>query len=205
MNNWKSRIEEYRKVSLQSEFLEARVNAESEARELLNRKSGRFNREDFELFLKLCNTENVPKDINTNILKNNLTNTRFQLSFIGANKSLMIDHLDKCNKWMSILWNATDNIISISEFWKSDRVNGAGSGLPTMILYLKDPNKYNIWIPFLNKALEIYNGRSYETIRNWQNYRNYNDTVNNSLRMIHLFPPLKPQEIDYILFRIGRS
>ena len=205
MSDWKNRIEEYRKVSLQPEFLEARVNAESEARELLKSKLGQFNREDLELFLKLCNTENVPKDIYTNKLRNKLTNTRFQLSFIGANKSLMINDLDKCNKWMPILWNTPDNIKTVGEFWKCDQIKGAGMGLPTMILYLKDSVKYNVWIPFLSKALEKCNGRILETVRSGQNYRDYNNTISNTLKIIPLDTPLWPQEIDYILYRIGRA
>jgi hypothetical protein len=205
MSDWIRRIEEYRKVSLQSDFLNARADAESAAKELLNSKSGKFSKEDLDVFLTLCNTEKVPPDIHTHELRDKVTNTRFQLSFIGANKKSMIESLDACNKWISILWKTTDNIKHIDEFWKYDKVKGAGVGLPTMILYLKDSNNYNVWIPFLNKALEIYVGRKLETTRNWKNYREYNNTLNRSLRNLPVDPPLKPQEIDYILYRIGRG
>ena len=74
-----------------------------------------------------------------------------------------------------------------------------------MIMYLKDTEKYNVWIPFLSDALGIIEGKTFNKKRNVENYVEFNNYIIRSLRQIIPNYNLKPQEIDYILFRIGRS
>ena len=73
-----------------------------------------------------------------------------------------------------------------------------------MIMYLKYPDKYNVWIPFLSDALGIITGRTFEKQKNVENYKEYNKCINGAMQRLISDPPLKPQEIDYILYRIGR-
>jgi len=207
MANWRSRVEEFRNVSLKTEFLDARIQNEQRAKTILNIKSGKFGKTDFIEFLDACNREIVPPNIHTDKLNNHETCTRFQLSFNGKNRNLMLNTLAECNKCIYELWQSRDNSIyhALERFWQNKRIKGAGIGLPTMIMYLKDPNKYNVWIPFLSDALGIFAGKVFGKTRNVDNYIEYNDYINRSLRQLIPDNRFKPQEIDYILFRIGRS
>ena len=206
MTNWRSRIAAFRKVSLLPKFLDARIHNEQEARYLLDTKAGNFDKTDLIDFLTKCNKEMVPPNIHTNILNDHETCTRFQLSFIGQNRNLMVATLIECNNWMHKLWRSPDDGIyeSLELFWRNGRIKGAGSGLPTMIMYLKYPDKYNVWIPFLSDALGIITGRTFEKQKNVENYKEYNKCINGAMQRLISDPPLKPQEIDYILYRIGR-
>lgn len=114
----------------------------------------------------------------------------------------MIEALTACNYWLERLWNfENDPLFEIDAFWKASGnrvVKGAGTGLPTMVLYLKEPERFNIWIPFLAKALNKLSGRDFQSNRTRRNYEFYNTIVNDDLR--HAFK-LAPQETDYILWR----
>lgn len=187
-------------VSTKPEFLFARKSAENKARILLKNKAGYFSESDLAHFLNLCNTELVPPDQYSIKLRDRETITRFQLSFIGQNRKLMTECLDSTNEWIKRLWEQTDDYSSLARFWSENQVHGAGMGLPTMILYLKDPSRFNVWLPFLNKGISIFTGQKISSKRNADNYIKFNETVNRELRMPF---NLKPQEIDYILFRIN--
>lgn len=187
-------------ITSKPEFLKARLQAEDQARKLLDDKSGAFDVNDMEKFLNLCNIELVPANLHSNKLRQKLTRTRFRLSFIGQNRNLMIGSLELCNYWIHCLWHSVDDpIMVLSQFWSKNQVPGAGMGLPTMILYLKNPVEYNVWLPFLNDACNLLTESKLSSKRTVQNYLLYNKTINEELRNPL---SLKPQEIDYILFRI---
>ena len=134
MTNWRTRIEEFRKVSLKTEFLDSRIQNEQSARDILNKKAGNFDKQDFLEFLAACNMEIVPPNIHTNELNDHETCTRFQLSFIGQNRNLMLATLAECNKCIWELWRSHDDkiYIALELFWKNKRIKGAGSGFPTL-------------------------------------------------------------------------
>jgi hypothetical protein len=203
VQKWHRTIEEIRtNVTQREAFLVSRINAETQAKQLLDDKAGDFEPEDLSLFLDLCNTEIVPPSPNLYILRNQRTRTRFQRSFVGRNRKLMLGALTACNYWLERLWNSeNDPLIEIDAFWKASGnrvVKGAGSGLPTVVLYLREPKSFNVWIPSLVTALNKLTGRDLQSSRTRQNYELYNEIVNNDFRRAF---KLAPQEIDYILWR----
>jgi len=203
MNSWSTRINEFRKVSLNPAFIDSRAIAEESAKDLLNRMCGRFTEHGLIRFLDLINTEKVPPNLYTNGLRAHDTRTRFQLSFIGKNRNDIIESIGEFNRWIPALWQSTDDTHdALDQFWEKSMVKGAGIGLPTMIMYLKDPLKYNVWLPFLAKALETLIDRTFYRAMSATNYMIFNEAVNEYLRRPF---GLKPQEIDYVLYRIGRS
>ena len=115
-----SRIAAFRKVSLLPKFLDARILS----RYLLDTKAGNFDKTDLIDFLTKCNKEMVPPNIHTNILNDHETCTRFQLSFIGQNRNLMVATLIECNNWMHKLWRSPDDGIyeSLELFWRNGRI-----------------------------------------------------------------------------------
>lgn len=202
MTSHTHRIREIQCVSSQQRFLQARIDAEKKARQLLDRRAGRFTKEELCRFLDLCNTEIVPPNAFSNELRTRETKTRFQQSFIGQNRCLMLDTLEVCNKWISCLWKAKGTEQDILDaFWQhSDDMKGAGTGLPTMILYLKRPKTHSVWLVSFNKPLTDITGQTLPTRRTANNYSFYNRVVNEQLRKPYR---LKPQEIDYVLYRLS--
>ena len=117
------RISEIRGVSRLPRFLQARIDAEKSACRLLAERAGYFTEEDFSLFLDLCNTEVVPPTASSNTLRASETRTRFQQSFIGQNRCLMLDALEKCNDLLGRLWNADrDQRDILDSFWQHSGV-----------------------------------------------------------------------------------
>lgn len=201
-HKWTNLIRKIREeISTKPEFILARETAERSGNTLLEQKAGFFNTSDLAHFLNLCNTEIVPLDRNTIKLTDKETLTRFQLSFIGQNRKLMINSLESFNIWIKRLWTEkVDKYNVLSQLWTENLLPGAGVGLPTMILYLKDPDHFNVWLPFLNNAISVLANQKISLARKAENYYKFNDIVNKNLRLPF---NLKPQEIDYILFRIN--
>lgn len=187
MTGLAQRIREIQRVSGQKPFLQARKDAEERARHLLNRRAGHFTKEEFSRFLDLCNTELVPPTASSDTLRTFETKTRFQQSFVGQNRCLMFDALERCNDLIGHLWRHSD-------------VKGAGTGLPTIILYLKRPKIHSVWLVSFNKPLTDITGQTLSTRRTANDYSFYNRVVNEQLRKPCR---LKPQEIDYVLYRLS--
>jgi hypothetical protein len=212
MADWRDRIEEYRKVSLNKDFLDSRRKAEDTARELLNEKVGSFTRNDLKRFLSLCNTERVPPNIHSIELKPIDSNSRFQRSFKGQNANLIIDCINEFNKWIPDLWNATstkETMKVLDNIWKTNTIKGAGTGFPSMIMYLKDSDIFNVWISYLDDAIVAITNKSLEEKAHgieWRllYYLTYNQSVNKYFSGDDSFSPrIEPQERDYILFRVS--
>jgi hypothetical protein len=205
LQNLDDRIKEMQKVSLNPVFLNTRIDAEDRARELLNSRSGYFTEDEFRKFLYLCNTEMVPqKPYTVADWPKNPTLTRFTAMFIGNNMK-SIDTLNECNKWIALLWqSAADELNLLNLFWEKGEIQGAGTALPTMIMYLKDRETYNVWLPGLTKGLKkvIPADMKIGMTRSLDEYRKFNTAVNEFLR--HKYN-LNPQEIDYILFRLSQE
>jgi len=202
MSKLTQRIIQIRRVSRLPAFLQARVDAEEEAHRLLDERAGRFTKDEFHRFLDLCNTELVPPSASSNTLRESKTRTRFQQSFIGANRSLMLEKLGACNDLIGRVWHAKGKekeLEILDSFWQSTRVKGAGTGLPTMIIYLKHPKTYSVWLVSLNKPLSSIAGQPLANWRSVDSYLLYNRAVNDYLRRRF---SVKPQEIDYILYRL---
>ena len=109
------------------------------------------------------------------------------------------DTLDKYNSWITALWQSTTETLDILDrFWKEGQVEGAGTSFPTMIMYLKNRDRYNVWLDPLAKAINTLMDidRKPDMTRNAANYQTFNNAVNRLLRSKY---NLKPQEVDYIL------
>lgn len=176
------------------ELIAIRKDAEGRAVNLLESKRGHFGRDDLDYFLTLLNTEIVPWKSNRIVL------TRFQRSFIGANKVNIIRHLDAFNDWAVQIWTCEESELAnrLNIFWQMQPVKGGGTGLPTMILYLRDPLNYNVWLPDLGNGLNrLYPQFINIENRTFYNYQRFNSAVNSEIRRPFA---LQPQEVDFILY-----
>ena len=194
---WDDTISEWRTTYITSDLLRIRRNAEGGARDLLESKLGHFSTEELIRFLRLLNTDWVHES-------NTEGCTRFGLSFIGANRNKIVEHLDAFNEWSALLWTALEPAYerSLDRFWRRRSLPGAGTGLPTALLYLRNPTRFNIWVPFTTRGLAHLTGIDVGPSRTGATYRHYNDAVNQSVRSVY---DLQPQEVDFILFKAEKS
>jgi hypothetical protein len=196
--------------------LDSRIKAENQAKTFINNKCGNLNVIDYKQLYILFNTERVPKNINTVELQDNDTFRRFQRSFSGNNPKSINQKTDEANAFIASIWKSDDaEYIKdvLDNNWRSCRITGGGSGFPTMILYLKYPERYNIWLPFTTNAIyELYNRGitfvkyKYKSKYNLLSYMKFNKYVNDYFYIHNKFEPsIMPQEIDYILYRVGKE
>jgi hypothetical protein len=180
-----------------SQFLNVRINAETQAHKLLDNRLRRFTAQDLDDFLKLLNTEFLP-------WKNKATYTRFAQSFIGANAKNIVKHLSAFNDWSPHFWTAPESELSkwLDLFWDTNPIPGAGIGLPTAILYLRNPSHYNIWLPYTAAGLEYLTGLITGENRTAATYQEYNNAVNQLVRSAY---NLQPQAVDFILFMANKE
>jgi hypothetical protein len=199
MDYWDNKIEEYRKVTSNKVFIDVRKEAEDKAKKLIIDKIGLFNKSDLKNLIELLNLEQTPKSILENKFRDNPTYTRFDRSFNGMNKNLIINSIENFNLWLSYLWESKSIEEDVIKSLRSRKVLGAGFGLPSMITYIKNPNKYFYYIEPLGlalvKFLRIDDLNKYD-------YSRYNSLININLKERY---KLLPQEIDYILFRISKE
>jgi len=174
------------KINCPPERIKHRKDWEKELHQLLNNKNGELNNEDWDLFFKL---------VNKDFWGGKVTFGRFGLSFTGNNKNKILSDIEKTNKWTQKIWSCSKRNVStiLTEFWE-DNVPGAGIGFPTLILYLKDPLKYNIWLPKMEKGLKQLENTSYSK-KDSESYLNYNS----QLILIREKYNLEPQALDIVL------
>ncbi len=194
-NRWAERIARWQQELLPAERLQARREGESRARTLLENKLGTFVEDDLRQFLT---------DLSTDYWADgNLSHNRFMPALYGAQVKLMAETLEAFNTWVARIWQAEDAELDelLNDFWAKLEVGGAGVSLPTAILYLREPERYNIWLPVMSKGLKIVTGFEPGRWRTSRAYRRYNRVLN-ELREQHDLPPQAP---DVILWQIARS
>lgn len=114
-----------------------RAEAIANARELIERKLGALERDDFERLFEYFHTDHV---------EGKTTLTRFATAFTGALANKMLAELDELNRWTVALWKADGDAgiaATLDGFW-ADPVPGAGQSYPTMLLHVREPERY--WI-----------------------------------------------------------
>jgi hypothetical protein len=93
--------------------------------------------------------------LNTDYENGNEKNTRFGMAFGGSNRERAAARSEAFNKWSKRLWECAEDDIAatLDDFWTKKEIEGAGTSLPTAVLYLRDPKKWGIWIPGIEKQL----------------------------------------------------
>ena len=105
--------------------------------------------------------------------------------------------LDRINKWFSeLLFSGQDAGKALNACMTTLKIKGASKGLATLLLYLSDPKKYNIWVDKTHDGLlvlgrvEDLKGTSWDS-----NYLKFNLSA---IQFRDAFG-FVPQEIDWIL------
>lgn len=123
--------------NVSQETLAAREAAEREARELIESKLGNMTSEDLRHLLDLLNRDMS----NGRVMAN-----RFSPAFTGSSANQICERPEEANRWIERLWKASEQEVPqvLEEFWEAKELPGSGRSLPTAILYLRDPDKYQV-------------------------------------------------------------
>lgn len=191
---WPPKIGGWMKREFPPERLQARMEAEDRARTLINTKLGQFTESDvYELYQELGMDWDNGKP----------SQNRFGLAFAKPHANDLVKNMSGFNDLLTQLWQSDDAGLDdvLDRFWRDLPVGGAGVAFPTGILYLKDPQKYNIWLPMLSHGLEAVSNFAPGKWRVAASYRQYNKAAA-AFRDRH---QLTPQAVDLILTMAGKE
>ena len=171
-----------------------RRNGEDQARELLDSRVGRMSENELREMFRLFNT-----DFDNGKIKHN----RFGPTFIGQAVVHAVANLDQVNSWVERLWTAEEAQIGkiLDDFWTINEIPYAGKGFPTGILYLRDRNKYNVWLGALARGLRRIAGGKLRPKRTGEEYIRFNQAVNR----LRESQSMAPQVVDEVLHFLGTA
>lgn len=189
---WAERIARLVSEQFTPERAQARREGEEQARQLLASKLGRLTEED----LRQC-----LRHLSADWRRGRSCYDRFMPALYGRQIRLMAGTMPALNRWVQQLWTAGDAELDsiLDGFWSEQEVGGAGVSLPTAVLYLRDPQKYTIWLPVMSKGLQQAAGFQPGRWRTADGYRQYNAAA---VRFRERYK-LAPQALDLILWQIA--
>jgi hypothetical protein len=121
-------------------FVPARVEAEREAVGLLNARAGEFSREEANRLGQLFNRHEKAGRVR---------HDRFLPAFAGATMAKQTEDLERFNQVVADLWTAPIDVAltTLGQMYADRSVlPGAGSSLPSVLLYLRDPERFAVCI-----------------------------------------------------------
>jgi MoxR-like ATPase len=178
--------------------LEVRRQTEDQARKLLDDTSGQMTEAQARELLKLFNV-----DFN----KGRRYATRFSPAFVGQTANALVANLGALNDWTSRLWNGTEEegAVALGELL-SDRkkLPSAGTSYPTMLRYLRNPEKYAVWGSMTDRGLQRLT--SYKPTKNpssgdGSDYAAFCEAAQQLITDYEIPPEL----LDYVLAAAGRD
>jgi len=187
---WVERIAEWREQFDLDREVVIRREGEARARALLEDRVGQFTEEDLRNFLAAVGASSSGRG------------DRFMPTPYGQVEKIA-KSLEAFNQWVERLWKADESQVDevLDAFWEAGEVEGAGISLPTIILYLRDPQRYNVWLPVMEQGLREASGFQPGPPRKASSYRAYNEAV---LAFRERYG-LEPQETDWILWAVARE
>ncbi|BBA70622.1 McrB family protein [Geobacter sulfurreducens] len=126
---------------------------------------------------------------------------RFGITFLGNNRKLICEQVDVANKWIQLLWNAKDDECAflVDKFMKERPLKGAKYGFPSLILYLRDPNRFNIWLDVMWAGMKVYSGKTYSG-DSGTDYEKLNSAINQFRDEFQI----APQSLDIVLTELSK-
>ena len=175
--------------------LEARQEAEDRARELLNDAAGSLTRHQAQKLGRLFNTDSRDGEVR---------HDRFSPAFHGATWDRVLENLEAFNEHVRQLWRSPeeDALRAASEIFRDKSVlPGAGRSLPTMLLYLRDPQRYFLWFNAVDRGFAALTRQpEIPRSRGLDGYHHFCERVGRFAQEHRLAPP----EIDGVLALAAR-
>ena len=110
--------------------------------------------------------------------------------------------IEEINEWVeTLLFSDIELDQKFQECLVNNKIKGASKGIVTLLLYLSDSEKYNVWVNATEKGLSIVERIPDLKGKHWgQNFQTFNKEAI-EFRNSYGF---KPQEVDWVLSLIGR-
>lgn len=175
------------------EFVSGRTAGEDAARSLLDNRVGHMSAEEF---------VQLGSSFNRNVVQGKVRSNRFAPAFMGATINRLIEHLDLLNEWTRRIWGGTEEeaLAAAGELiTNTQALPGSGRSYPTMLLYLRDSERFAVWINATEQGLRIltdYPGRKRK-----DGLEGYLEFSRRCKELIDNYS-LAPQEIDAILAHV---
>jgi MoxR-like ATPase len=179
--------------------IEARREAEDQAREMLDSSAGRMDEPRLRALLKLFNTDSH---------KGKPYQARFAPAFVGATANGLVSNLKRANRWTERLWQgpeakateALEELLADHQLFPS-----SGTSYPTMLLYLRSPERFAVWLGSTDRGLQRLRP-SYEPARapgagTLADYRAFCDAATELMRDYEIPPEL----LDAVLAAASRA
>ena len=188
---WQAKIAEIMARYMPQERIDVRRAGEETARALLFKKLGAFELQDIRDFIGHIGQDYY--DMGTH-------DDRFNPGLYGNNTNLIAADVAAFNEWTRRIWETPDAQIAevLDGFWKANPIAGAGTSYPTVLLYLRSPERWNVWTTKLSDGLQIATQFKPGKKRTAQGYEHYNAAAN-GFRTRYQLPP---QAMDAVLARI---
>lgn len=122
------------------DFVPGRLKPEREARELLDAFAGH---------MSLDQAMRLGELINEHAKQGLTRHDRFSPAFVGASLQRLTQDLETFNTRVALLWCGDDEaaLNALDETLKNRQLfPGAGSSFPSVLLYLRDPDRFAVWI-----------------------------------------------------------
>jgi hypothetical protein len=172
----------------------ARVRGEQAARELLDAKAGRFERKD---------GQGLAHHVQTSFWNGFETHVRFAPAFAGGAWSSLLTNLESFNAFTERMWNGTEAqaLSALDEVYRDhQQLPWAAPSYPSLLMYLRDPDRFMVAISRLTTGLERVTRVSYP-LHNGEQYLAYCASAHHLQRLYSL----EPQEVDLVLWGVTES
>lgn len=178
------------------EMVSSRSSAEADARALLDQSAGRMTEDEALLLGRL---------FNTGTWHGTMKYSRFAPAFHGATMKKLISDLDLFNRWTRELWSADEEVaLNALDTIARDRaaLPGAGRSYPSMLLYLRDPQRYIVWMKATVKGLRTLTAGSstYSRDEGRRGFERFCEAVGDLRTRFGL----APQETDAVLWAAAK-
>lgn len=130
-----------------AELVHTRAQSEDEARRLLDARAGYMTLEDARMlgaFLNSGSWGGIPR------------RNRFTPAFTGAVLDRLIQPLEPFNDWTARLWrgNEDEALAAMDDILRrADALPGAGRSYPSVLLYLRNPSRFAVWLQVTHRGL----------------------------------------------------
>jgi MoxR-like ATPase len=174
-------------------LVEARRAAEDEARAMLDGKAGAMTADEANDLLRLFNAD---------AYRGEPRRWRFIPGFTGSLAQQLVRNLPRMNEALSRLWGGTleEAMDELDTLMRRRDLPGAGRSLPSMLLYLRDRDRYTVLTTATAKGLRTLTGQDFDGANDRDGYVAFCEVAT---RVRHELG-LAPQEVDWILAAASR-
>ncbi len=128
---------------------------------------------------------------------------RFGLAFRGINGNGLLSHVQEVVTWVRQLWETPEEDCPelMEQFLKDGSIPGAGPAFVSLVLYLRNPEAFTLWLGSMVKGLELVDGKAYGGKKTADQYKRYNQAANEFRRKYQL----EPQAMDIVLVVLNEA